>query len=438
MPKYTIIIPARNSLDYLKDSIESVLSQDFSDYELIVSDNHSADDTYEYVSSIKHPNLKLIKPEKALAMVDHWEWALSHAKGEWLVFLGVDDGVMPYFFKLAEFLTCEAIKRNIRVINSVRAYFFWDGCQTVYGNKSISYSACTKYVIKHSKFELLNATIGTGEYIHLPQMYTTSIVHKSVIRNVKAKNNGNFYDSLNPDANGAASICSLENKYMESLIPLSWVGSSPKSNGLIYATNKDKYRKENSLNLNPNIIRWNPLAGHFNNGINDRIICNFKMYLFESLLQTRHLQKPFWAKTYNSNWFKTMLFAAVYAQIKKRSPGEVVYLKEIDELNKISFGTVRLCSLTISWFVRSILKAGGILYMIKNEIFLKTLRLKRGYMADSKIRLMDACGYIRKLDKEKTLYKASSAGEINLTDSLLAKYGYTSHVFERELLVWQI
>ncbi|MDR2407157.1 MAG: glycosyltransferase family 2 protein, partial [Bacteroidales bacterium] len=314
IPKYTIIIPTRNSLVYLKDSIESVLSQDFSDYELIVSDNHSDDGTYEYVSSVIHPNLKLIKPEKGLAMVDHWEWALSHAQGKWIVFLGADDGVMSYFFKLSEFLTHEAEKKNIKVINSVRAYFFWDGCQTVYGNKSIIYSAHAKYVVKHSKFEILNATIGTGAYIHLPQMYTTSIIHSSVVLNVKMRNNGNFYASLNPDANGAANICSVENKYLESLIPLAWVGSSPKSNGLIFSTNKDKYMKEYSLNLNSNVIRWNPLAGYFNNGVNDRNIHNFKMYLFESLLQTRHLQKPFWARVYNSKPFKTMLFATVYAQ----------------------------------------------------------------------------------------------------------------------------
>jgi hypothetical protein len=232
-------------------------------------------------------------------------------------------------------------------------------------------------------------------------MYTASIIHKSVIQDIKKKNNGFFYTSLIPDANGAASICSLENRYMESLIPLSWVGSSPKSNGLIYSTDKDKFRKENSLNFDSRTVKWNPLAGSFNKGLNARNIDSFKMYLFESLLQTGHLQKPFWAKTYNSKWFKTMLFAAVYAQIKKRSPNEVVFLKEIAGTNKVSFSTVRFCSYTVTCFIHSILKAGEILYKIRNEVFFKTLRLKRGYMPDSKIRLTDANEYIRKLDKEK-------------------------------------
>jgi glycosyltransferase involved in cell wall biosynthesis len=67
-PKYTIIIPTRNALHYLKDCIESVVSQNFSDYELIVSDNQSVDGTFEYVASIKHPNIKLIKPENGLCI----------------------------------------------------------------------------------------------------------------------------------------------------------------------------------------------------------------------------------------------------------------------------------------------------------------------------------------------------------------------------------
>jgi glycosyltransferase involved in cell wall biosynthesis len=401
-PKYSIIIPTRNSLIYLKDCIDSVLSQDFTDYELIVSDNHSADGTYDYVASIKQDNIRLIKPKQPLAMTDHWEWALGHAVGEWIVILGADDGVMPYFFQLSEFLTCKAKKRNIKVINSVRAYFFWDGCQTIHRNKSIIYSGWADYVIKHTKFEMLNATIGTSNYINLPQMYTTSIVHTSVVREVKDRNNGVFYTALIPDANGVANICALENRYIESLIPLAWVGSSPKSNGLIYSNNKDKYQKECSLNFDSGTVGWNPLAGFFNNGDNDRIIDNFKMYFFESLLHVRHLQKPLQAKIYDSKLFKTMLFAAVYAQIKMAlSKENVVFLKEIAEINEVSFAKVKFHCYTTSKLLHAILKIREILNRIKNEVFMKQIKLKQEHQSGTEIRLMDAYNYIRKLNEEK-------------------------------------
>jgi hypothetical protein len=276
----------------------------------------------------------------------------------------------------------------------------------VYGNKAISYAAWAGSVVKHSKFELLNATVGISEYIYLPQMYTTSLVHTSVVQEIKAKNKGRFYSSLTPDANGAANICSLEDKYLESRIPLAWVGSSPKSNGLVYGTDKEKFRKENSLNFDSNSIKWHPLAGFFNNGVNDRNIHNFKMYLFESILQTRHLQKPFWAKTYNSKIFKTALFARVYAQIKKASPKEVVFLREIIELNKVSFRAVLFFNFTISKLVWFTLYARDILIKIKNELFLKHIRLKQAHMPDSEIRLMDASKRIHELEAGKNFIRS--------------------------------
>jgi glycosyltransferase involved in cell wall biosynthesis len=399
-PKYTIIIPTRNSLEYLKDAIDSVLMQKFSDYELIVSDNQSNDATYEYVSSLGHPNLKLIKPEKGLAMVDHWEWALAHATGEWIMFLGADDGVMPYFFELAEFLVGKAEKTNVKVVNSVRAYFFWDGCQNVYGDKSISYAGHAKCVVKKSKLALLSATIGIDHYISLPQMYTASLVHTSVVQAVKAKNKGAFYNSLTPDANGAAVICSIEDKYLESLVPLSWIGSSPKSNGLIFTTDKDKFKNELSLNFNSPLIEWHPLAGFFNNGVNPRNVNNFKMYLFEALLQTKHLQKPFWANMYSAKWFKIMLFAIVYNQMNKRS-NEVQFLREIAEINKVPFGQVLLCSFTLTRIVEVGLKSVEVFIRCKNEVLFKTLRLKQPHRTDPKIRLMDASKRIHELDVKR-------------------------------------
>jgi len=402
-PKFSIIIPTRNAGNYLQDCIESVISQGYTDYELIVSDNHSSDDTYDYVESLNNPNIRLIKPEAPLCMTDHYEWALKHALGDWVIIVGSDDGVMPYFFRLADKLIEKAEQKNIKVINSKRAYFFWDGCQAYFGDRSIIYTAYRKSKIKKCKFALLNATIGISDYIHLPQMYTTSIVHKDVVSKIKAKNNGVFYSSLIPDANGAAAICSVEEKYLESYIPLAWVGSSPKSNGLIFHADREKFKTNNSLNFKSSTIEWNRMAGEFNNGMNARTIDSFKMYLWESLLQTESLQKPFWAKLYHSKTFKTLLFANVFNQIKGSKPEEVVYLKEIASINKISFFNVKLCSLTISKLIWLILKGVDVFKQICDEIFVKKIRFKQSHAAEPNITLIDACKTIAELEGIKAL-----------------------------------
>ena len=100
--KYSILIPTRNGIKYLPFCIKSILSQDYINFELIVSDNHSTDGTWQYLKSIHDNRVKIIKPVHSLSMTDHFEWLLSHAGGEWIILLGDDDGLQPYFFELSD------------------------------------------------------------------------------------------------------------------------------------------------------------------------------------------------------------------------------------------------------------------------------------------------------------------------------------------------
>ncbi|MDR1904099.1 MAG: glycosyltransferase family 2 protein [Treponema sp.] len=399
-PKYSILIPTRNSIDYLKDCINSVIQQKYINYELIISDNHSDDGTYDYVKSLNHSNISLIKPQEPLAMVDHWEWLLKHAKGDWVIFLGSDDGLMPYFFEVSDYLVARANKKNIKAINSSRAYFFWEGCQKTYGNTNISYSAVSSFRIKNTKLEILNATIGLINYIDLPQMYTTSIVHKSIIKKTREKNLGYFYSDINPDANGAANICSSEKKYIESLVPLGWVGSSIKSNGLLYGLDREKYIRENTINPKPIFIKWNQQAGLFNKHLH-----NLKIYLFEALLQTRHLQTHIWEKIYSSKIFKIILFANVYSEIKNKEPEKTICLKETLTINNISFGTVRIVEKVWKYIKRIVRKIQRLAEKLNAKTLVKKINFKMEYPSDSALRLMDAYKHIDKLAVESGFIK---------------------------------
>ena len=113
--KYSVLLPAYNGGKYLPTCVETIISQDFSDYELIVSDDHSTDNTKEYLSTLNHPNVKIVYPAESMSMAEHWEWVLSQACGEWIMFVGQDDGLQPYFFKLAERLTAYANQKKIRL-----------------------------------------------------------------------------------------------------------------------------------------------------------------------------------------------------------------------------------------------------------------------------------------------------------------------------------
>ena len=50
--KYSVLLPTYNKLNYLKYTIESVLKNDYKNFELIISNDFSTDGTEEYLSTI--------------------------------------------------------------------------------------------------------------------------------------------------------------------------------------------------------------------------------------------------------------------------------------------------------------------------------------------------------------------------------------------------
>ncbi len=94
-PFISVIIPTRERADTLKYAIETALNQQSQDYEVIVSDNFSQDNTKQVVESFNDPRLIYVNSGCRLSMCDNYEFALEHAKGEYIIFIGDDDAIMP-------------------------------------------------------------------------------------------------------------------------------------------------------------------------------------------------------------------------------------------------------------------------------------------------------------------------------------------------------
>lgn len=91
MPLVSIIIPTYNRSSFLIKTIDSVLSQNFSDFEVIVIDDGSTDDTSYIVSSILDPRIIYIKiPHSGLPAIAR-NVGLKKASGKYIAFLDSDD-----------------------------------------------------------------------------------------------------------------------------------------------------------------------------------------------------------------------------------------------------------------------------------------------------------------------------------------------------------
>ncbi|HBE17483.1 MAG TPA: glycosyl transferase family A [Cyanobacteria bacterium UBA11149] len=90
MPLVSIIIPAFNSENTVKETIESVLNQTWTDWEIILVNDGSQDSTLEIVNNINDNRLKIFTYSNGGANASR-NRGLSHASGEFVSFLDADD-----------------------------------------------------------------------------------------------------------------------------------------------------------------------------------------------------------------------------------------------------------------------------------------------------------------------------------------------------------
>ncbi|MDR3392567.1 MAG: glycosyltransferase family 2 protein [Sulfuriferula sp.] len=93
MPKISVVIPTYNRAAYLDAAIASVLAQRGVDFEIVISDNCSQDDTAAVVGKyLTDSRVRYYRNEENIGMVRNWRKAVfEHASGDWFVLLSDDD-----------------------------------------------------------------------------------------------------------------------------------------------------------------------------------------------------------------------------------------------------------------------------------------------------------------------------------------------------------
>lgn len=84
-------MPSYNTAEYIADSINSVLSQTYTNWELIIVDDCSSDNTDEIVSQFDDKRIRYLKNDKNSGAAVSRNRALREAKGKWIAFLDSDD-----------------------------------------------------------------------------------------------------------------------------------------------------------------------------------------------------------------------------------------------------------------------------------------------------------------------------------------------------------
>lgn len=91
----SVIMPSYNTAEYIKQSIQSVIDQTYTNWELIIVDDCSTDNTDEIVKSIDDGRIIYLKNKKNSGAAVSRNRALKEAKGKWIAFLDSDDLWLP-------------------------------------------------------------------------------------------------------------------------------------------------------------------------------------------------------------------------------------------------------------------------------------------------------------------------------------------------------
>ena len=116
----SIIMPSYNTAKFIEETIDSVLSQTYTNWELIIVDDCSTDNTDEVVARYTDPRIIYIKNEKNSGAAVSRNRALREAKGRWIAFLDSDDLWMP-----------EKLEKQIRFMEENRYFYSYTAYEEI-------------------------------------------------------------------------------------------------------------------------------------------------------------------------------------------------------------------------------------------------------------------------------------------------------------------
>jgi glycosyltransferase involved in cell wall biosynthesis len=239
VPKFSIVIPTRNRAYTLYYTLKTCLNQyGFDDYEIVVSDNCSEDNTAEMIKELNSDKIKYFKTDCVLAMTDNFNFAMSKAIGEYVSFIGSDDAIHSHGLYLLDKII--SITRE-KIVSWLPNCYNWP-----------DYIPHLKNILSLQK-KNINIIINAREHIrkmvnelnfdgNFPNIYTKAVVHKSLINDLINKT-GFVFDSIGPDAYFGFAISAMIDHYTVIGIPICLAGFSGKcsTGASIYGT------KPNSL-----------------------------------------------------------------------------------------------------------------------------------------------------------------------------------------------
>lgn len=243
-PKFTVIIPQKDRAEYLVHTLRTCMIQDYPNFEIIVGDDCSEDDSVEVVKQLQRtdPRIKLIAHEQHVGMRENFESALRAVKDGYVIALGGDDGLVP-----------GCIWRMYDIINETGTQLLtWNAPSYVYPKEPGDKSMLTVYKEQFHGYkfvkseEFLNKVAKTLNYLSndCPMFYVQGVASMELVNRVKERTPDHcFYYCPTPDGYSGVVLAGEVEQYVYASEPLSISGRTAQSQGRAYRQTDKESRK---------------------------------------------------------------------------------------------------------------------------------------------------------------------------------------------------
>jgi glycosyltransferase involved in cell wall biosynthesis len=225
--RFTVLIPTRDRPQTLRSALATCLDQDFDNYEVVVCDNSSAPGTEAVVHDAASLLVRYVRAPRALAMTDNWELAIAHARGEFVLVLGDDDGLMPYALRELDAL---ARRLDAPVVCWSGGFYTWPDI-ALPGQGGYLRVPLRRALRMQDAVETMAAAIRfEAPYVHLPTLYNAA-VRRNLLEELRRRC-GRVLLGRYPDVYSGFAVGHVCHRYPLVDVPMSIAGVSGGSTGV--------------------------------------------------------------------------------------------------------------------------------------------------------------------------------------------------------------
>ncbi|HEX8852160.1 MAG TPA: glycosyltransferase, partial [Pyrinomonadaceae bacterium] len=241
--KFSVLLPTRNRLEYLRYAVETVRRQDYDDWEIIISDNCSEDDIAGYVRSLEEPRVKYYRTQSFVPVTENWNNALERSTGDYVIMLGDDDCLMRGYFSTIRRLV-EQFDAPDFIYTSAFLYTYpgvdphaAEGSLLPYGYASfLNTGAGEPYLLDRAQaHELVRGFVDFRVLYGFNMQFF--VISRRLIDSLADK--GPFFQSPFPDYYASNAMFLRAERILVCPYPLVTIGVTPKSYGFYHANKRE-------------------------------------------------------------------------------------------------------------------------------------------------------------------------------------------------------